>query len=404
MTGILAGLRIVEGSAFIAAPLGGMTLAQMGADVIRFDDIGGGLDNDRWPITQDGRSIYWAGLNKGKRSIAVDLRNPRGRELLTALITAPGEGAGIFTTNMPARGWLSYEELSKKRADLIALNIVGARDGSAHVDYTVNAITGFPMVTGPAGHDSPVNAVAPPWDLATAYAGALAILAAERHRRMTGQGQRIVLPLQDMALAVTSALGYIGEAAVNQVDRPRFGNEIFGTFGRDFKTKDGRFVMICIFSDRHVDALAAAGGFAEAFAAIEKKTGVDLKSDAGRWNARAELCAAIEPWVASQTAAEVAARLKKAGALWAPYQTFRELLSDKEAVIDNPLFTVLDQPGIGRYPVAATPFQFGAVKREPPKLAPVLGQHTDEILSGILGLPSHEIARLHDDKVIGGPR
>ena len=220
MTGILAGLRIVEGSAFIAAPLGGMTLAQLGADVIRFDDIKGGLDSDRWPTTQDGQSIYWAGLNKGKRSIAVDLRNPRGRELLTALITAPGEGAGIFTTNMPARGWLSYEELSKKRADLIALNIVGARDGSAHVDYTVNAITGFPMVTGPVGHDGPVNAVAPPWDLATAYAGALAIVAAERHRRMTGQGQRIVLPLQDMALAVTSALGYIGEAAVNDVDRP----------------------------------------------------------------------------------------------------------------------------------------------------------------------------------------
>jgi 2-methylfumaryl-CoA isomerase len=404
MTGILAGLRIVEGSAFIAAPLGGMTLAQMGADVIRFDDIKGGLDSDRWPITADGRSIYWAGLNKGKRSIAVDLRSPRGRELLTALITAPGEGAGIFTTNMPARGWLAYEELAKKRADLIALNIVGARDGSAHVDYTVNAITGFPMVTGPVGHEGPVNAVAPPWDLATAYAGAMAILAAERHRRLTGQGQRIVLPLQDMALAATSALGYLGEAVVNEVDRPRYGNEIFGTFGRDFKTKDGRFVMICIFSDRHVDALASAGGFAESFRKIEAETGHDLKSDAGRWNARARLCAVIEPWVAAHTAADVGAALRKAGALWAPYQTFRELAADKDAVHDNPLFAVLDQPGIGRYPVAASPLQFGAVPRQPPRIAPTLGQHTDEILSAILGLPDHEIARLHDEKVVGGPR
>jgi len=404
MTGILAGLRIVEGSAFIAAPLGGMTLAQLGADVIRFDDIGGGLDNDRWPVTKNGRSIYWAGLNKGKRSIAVDLRNPRGREILTALITAPGEGAGIFTTNMPARGWLAYEELAKKRADLIALNIVGARDGSAHVDYTVNAITGFPMVTGPVDHAEPVNAVAPPWDLATAYAGAMAILAAERHRRLTGQGQRIVLPLQDMALAATSALGYIGEAVVNQVDRPRYGNEIFGTFGRDFRTKDGRFVMICIFSDRHVDALAGAGGFKQAFATIEKDTGFDLKSDAGRWHARDRLCAVIEPWVARHTAEEVGTALKKAGALWAPYKTFRELAVDREAVLDNPMFTILDQPGIGRYPVAASPLQFGAVPRQPPKTAPVLGQHTDEILSGILGLPGSEIARLHDEKVVGGPR
>jgi 2-methylfumaryl-CoA isomerase len=404
MTGILAGLRIVEGSAFIAAPLGGMTLAQLGADVIRFDDINGGLDSDRWPITKDGRSIYWAGLNKGKRSIAVDLRNPKGREILAALITAPGEGAGIFSTNMPARGWLAYEELAKKRADLIALNIVGARDGSAHVDYTVNAITGFPMVTGPVHHAEPVNAVAPPWDLATAYAGAMAILAAERHRRLTGQGQRIVLPLQDMALAATSALGYIGEAVVNEVDRPRFGNEIFGTFGRDFRTKDGRFVMICIFSDRHVDALASAGGFKQAFATIEKDTGFDLKSDAGRWHARDRLCTVIEPWVARHTAEEVGAALKKAGALWAPYKTFRELAADREAVLDNPMFTILDQPGIGRYPVAASPLQFGAVPRQPPRTAPVLGQHTDEILSGILGLPGHEIARLHDEKVVGGPR
>lgn len=404
MTGILAGLRIVEGSAFIAAPLGGMTLAQLGADVIRFDDINGGLDNDRWPVTKDGRSIYWAGLNKGKRSIAVDLRNSKGRELLTALITAPGEGAGIFTTNMPARGWLAYDELAKKRADLIALNIVGARDGSAHVDYTVNAITGFPMVTGPVGHAGPVNAVAPPWDLATAYAGAMAILAAERHRRLTGNGQRIVLPLQDMALAATSALGYIGEAAVNEVDRSRYGNEIFGTFGRDFRTKDGRFVMICIFSNRHVDALASAGGFKQAFATIEKDTGFDLKSDAGRWHARDRLCAVIEPWVARHTAEEVGAALKKAGALWAPYKTFRELAADREAVLDNPMFTILDQPGIGPYPVAASPLQFGAVPRQPPKTAPVLGQHTDEILSSILGLPGHEIARLHDEKVVGGPR
>lgn len=404
MTGILAGLRVVEGSAFIAAPLGGMTLAQLGADVIRFDDIQGGLDSDRWPVTGDGKSIYWAGLNKGKRSIAVDLRSPKGRDLLTALITAPGENAGIFTTNMPARGWLSYEALAQKRADLIALNIVGDRHGTANVDYTVNAITGFPMVTGPVGHTGPVNAVAPPWDLATAYAGAMAILAAERHRRMTGQGQRIVLPLQDMALAATSALGYLGEAVVNRVDRPRFGNEIFGTFGRDFRTRDGRHVMICIFSDRHVDALAAAGGFTDAFAAIEQKTGHDLKTDAGRWNARAELIAVIEPWVAAHTADEVGAALKKAGALWAPYQTFRELSTDKDAVIDNPMFTVLEQPGIGAYPVAGSPLQFGAAPREAPKSAPVLGQHTDEILSGILGLPAQEIARLHDEKVVGGPR
>ena len=94
----------------------------------------------------------------------------------------------------------------------------------------------------------------------------------------------------------------------------------------------------------------------------------------------------------------------KAGALWEPYKTFRELVADKDAVGENPMFTVLDQPGIGPYPVAATPLQFGAVPRQPPRVAPTLGQHTDEILSAILGLPDHEISRLHDDKVVAGPR
>jgi len=102
--GILGGLRVVEGSAFVAAPLGGMTLAQLGADVIRFDDMGGGLDQHRWPLAADGQSLFWAGLNKGKRSIRVDLRRPEGRELITSLITAPGDQGGLFLTNFPARG------------------------------------------------------------------------------------------------------------------------------------------------------------------------------------------------------------------------------------------------------------------------------------------------------------
>ena len=77
MQALLSGMRVVEGSAFIAAPSGGMTLAQLGADVIRFDQIGGGIDYRRWPVTDKGKSLYWHSLNKGKRSFAVDFVNPR---------------------------------------------------------------------------------------------------------------------------------------------------------------------------------------------------------------------------------------------------------------------------------------------------------------------------------------
>ena len=140
---------MVEGSAFVAAPLGGMTLAQLGADVIRFDQVGGGLDHARWPLAADGQSLFWAGLNKGKRSIQLDLHGERGRELATALITAPGPEAGIFLTNFPAHGWLDYERLRQRREDLIMVALTGNPDGTSEVDYTVNPATGFPWATGP---------------------------------------------------------------------------------------------------------------------------------------------------------------------------------------------------------------------------------------------------------------
>jgi 2-methylfumaryl-CoA isomerase len=190
MDGILKGLRVIEGSAFVAAPLGGMTLAQLGAEVIRFDPIGGGLDYGRWPLTLDGKhSLFWAGLNKGKRSIAVDFRLPRGQELLTQLICAPGEGAGLFSTNFPAKGWLAYEALQAQRQDLIMVNLTGRRDGSSEVDYTLNPQMGLPMMTGPNTSPEMVNHVFPAWDFISGQMIALGLLAAERHRRLTGEGQ-----------------------------------------------------------------------------------------------------------------------------------------------------------------------------------------------------------------------
>ena len=171
MAGILDGMRIIEGSAFVAVPLGGMAMAQLGADVIRFDPIGGGLDRGRWPVTTEGKSLFWAGLNKGKRSIQIDLRSDEGRELIAALITAPGPDAGLFLTNFPARGFLDFDALSARRRDLMMVNIVGNHDGSSAVDYTVNPATGFPWATGPRNLCVPFNHLLPAWDAITGHDG-----------------------------------------------------------------------------------------------------------------------------------------------------------------------------------------------------------------------------------------
>ena len=385
MSGILAGLRVIEGSAFIAAPMGGMTLAQMGADVIRFDDIKGGLDSDRWPITRDGRSIYWAGLNKGKRSIAVDLRSPKGRDLLSALITAPGENAGIFTTNMPARGWLAYEELSKKRADLIALNIVGARDGSAHVDYTVNAITGFPMVTGPEGHEFPVNHVLPAWDMACGLYAAVAVLSAERRRTLTGDGAQVRIALEDVALAMAGNLGFLAEAQINLVDRPRIGNHLYGGFARDFLTADGHRIMVVALTSRHWRSLLAVTGQAEVVAALEKALGADFDDEESRFEHRRALAGLLEHWFEGRSLAEATKVLGEGSFLWSVYRSFVDLVEGKAVELnENPLMAEVDQPGIGPHLVPGSPIFLGP-RGTPAHVvpSPVLGEHTEAVLGGL---------------------
>ncbi len=401
MYDLLAGMRIIEGSAFVAAPMGGMTLAQLGADVIRFDDIGGALDGARWPVTADGTSLYWASLNKGKRSLAVDVRRPEGQELLQALITAPGDDAGLFITNLPVRGWNSYESLTAKRADMIMVSLTGTRDGQSHVDYTVNAGMGFPMVTGPEGMDGPVNNVLPAWDIAAALSISTGLLAAERHRSRTGgQGSWLKLSLYDVALAATAAMGYVAEGAVLEEERQRIGNHIFGTFGHSFRCADGRYVMICMFTTRHVAAMRSLVG-KELLADLEVAEGVDLLDEADRYKARKALAKALEDWAGARPFAEAAEALDKSGALWGPYRSFKELA---ETSMTHPMFSMVEQPGIGAYPVPGSPFDIAELQRLEPKPAPVLGQHTDEILASVLGLESGAIARLHDENVVAGPR
>jgi len=402
--GILRGLRVVEGSAFVAAPLGGMTLAQLGADVIRFDPIGGGLDHARWPVTEDGVSLFWAGLNKGKRSIAVDIRQERGQELLTALITAPGKDAGLFSTNFPARGWLAYDRLAAKRADVIMINLTGRRDGGSEVDYTVNPQIGFPVLTGPDNCDEPTNHVFPAWDAIAGHQIVIALLAALRHRDRCGEGQLVHLALKDVGLAMLGHLGMIAEAQVNGFERPRCGNHLYGAFGCDFETKDGRRAMVVGLTDMQWSTLVKATGSAEAVAAIAARTGLDFAQEGHRFFARDALAEAFAPWFAERTLAEVRAALDAHRVTWGPYRSVVQALAeDADLSTDNPLFTALDQPGVGAHLAPTVPIGFGRGGRLPAQRAPRLGEHTDEILLELLRLPSHEVGALHDAGVVAGP-
>ncbi|MDQ6605524.1 MAG: CoA transferase [Actinomycetota bacterium] len=404
MTGILEGMRVIEGSAFVAAPLGGMTLAQLGADVIRFDPLGGGLDQTRWPVTEEGKSLFWAGMNKGKRSVQVDLGSPRGRELVLELVSAPGPDAGLFLTNFPLRGWLDETALTEHRPDLITVNITGNFDGSSAVDYTVNPATGFPWSTGPRHLAVPFNHLLPAWDAITGGLAATGLLAAERHRRITGQGQVVRVALSDVALAMVGNLGKIAEVQINRTERPKDGNYLYGAFGRDFLTGDGRRLMIVALTLRQWKNLVKATGLNDAFASCERMMDVDLNKEGDRFAAREVLGAIIKPWTTARTLDEIRAIFDAHDVCWGPYWTFTELVEhDRRCSPENPMFQEVEQPGIGSYLMPSTPLRFDACERLAPKRAPLLGEHTDEVLAELLGLSDAEIGRLYSDGVVGGP-
>ncbi len=407
MNQILKGLRVVEGSAFVAVPLGGMTLAQLGADVIRFDPIKGGLDARRWPITTDGKSLYWAGLNKGKRSIAIDTRQPEGREIITNLITASGSDNGLFITNLPARGWMSYETLKDRRQDLIMCNLLGNPDGTSAIDYTVNCAIGIPFATGPKHGDfpiNPVNHVLPAWDAVAGITIALGLVTAERHRRLTGEGQFIKLALSDIAMAMAGNLGFIAEAQINHQDRPSFGNYLYGNYGREFGTKDGRLVYIAAITKRQWDELGKATGLTERLALIEPLLNVNLSIEGDRFKAREAISAVLTPWFAEHTLGEIRKAFEGSGVCWGPYQTLTQLVTeDPRCSTTNPLFAEIEQPGIGSYLVPGTPLEFSGFPREIPRRAPRLGEHTDEVLASLLSMSDGQIGGLRDRKIVAGP-
>ncbi|WP_293678325.1 CoA transferase [uncultured Phenylobacterium sp.] len=404
MYDLLKGLRVVDISAFVAGPTCGLYLAQMGAEVIRVDAIGGGPDFRRWPLTENGSSLYWEALNKSKKSVAIDLAKPEGRELAQRLAAAPGEDGGLFVTNFPVEGFLSYDKLKALRDDLICVRVMGWADGSQGMDYTINSALGLPLMTGPVGDERPVNHVLAAWDLLTGAYCAFGLVAALL-ARMRGQGGReIRAPLSDVGAATMANLGFMAEALYTGHQRPRMGNDLFGAFGRDFTTKDGeKLMLLCVTPKQWSKALEALG-IVGAVAEVEASLGVSFATDEGlRFTHRAQLYPLFERAFAAKTAAELGPAFDAGGVTWGAYQTLHAALDDPRLYKGNPVFETIRHPSGLSYPAPGAMGTIPQDERLPVTPAPTLGQHTDEVLSEVLGLSSGEIGRLHDAGLVAGP-
>ena len=299
--------------------------------------------------------------------------------------------------------WLEYEALARRRSDLVMVALTGNPDGTSEVDYTVNPATGFPWATGPRNLAEPLNSVLPAWDIALGTLATVGLLAAERHRRMNGKGQLVRLSLSDVAFAMVGNLGRIAEARLGGRDQHKDGNYLYGAFGHDFETRDGRRVMVVALTARQWNALVEVTGIADACQSIEQVTGHNLSTETGRFEARDLIAALLRPWFASRNLAEIRETFAGTNVSWGPYQTFRQLVTeDPRCSTVNPMFAEVEHPGVGKYIMPGSPLDFSAQPRVPVRRAPLLGEHTDEVLAQVLGLSSREIASLHDQGIVAG--
>ena len=405
MYDLLKGLTVVEAAAFIAGPTSGLYLAQFGAEVIRIDQIGGGPDFRRWPLAPNGASLYWEGLNKGKKSVVIDLARPEGRELAQRLATAPGETRGLFVTNFPAAGFLSYERLTALREDMICVRVMGWADGRPALDYTVNAAVGVPFMTGHPDDPRPVNHTFPAWDFITGAYAALSLVSAERGRRLTGAGCEVRIPLSDIAATALANFGHLAEVMTTGEERPRLGNDVYAAFGRDFEIAGGRRLMVVAITPRQWRAVLKTLGLEPAVAALEAELGVSFAAhEAVRYQHRDRLYPLFEAAFATRTEAELAPAFEAEGVCWSAYRTLGEAAKDETLFGEgNPVFGRAAQPSGLDYPVPGPAATLVGPERGAPVGAPTLGANTDEVLAELLGMSSGEIGRLHDAGLVKGP-
>ncbi len=404
MNNILSGLRVIESSAFVAVPMAGMTLSQMGAEVIRFDRLEGGLDARRMPYSPSGHSLFWSGMNKGKKSIAVDMKSPKGKELISNLVTAPGKDAGLFLTNLKVRGWLDYETLSKDRSDIIIVTLTGDRHGKPQVDYTVNPALGIPDITGHEGSADPVANAIPAWDMIAGNMCVSSLLAAERYRLRHGVGQDVEIALKDVAAAAIGHLGMIADSTLNSDDRTKAGNALYGAYGKDFLCADGNRVMIIGLTNRQWSGIVKATDTTEQFKKLEKENNINLQDESIRWHWRHAITEIIEPWFKIRTVKDFADDFDKTGLTWSVFRSVKEALNvDPDLTEDNPLFKKILQPNAGEFLVPRHPANFSKVENSDATPAPALGEHTEEVLGDVLNLSDLEISNLFDDGVVASP-
>ena len=407
MAGPLSGLRVLDFSRILAGPWAAQTMADLGAEVIKIERRGTGDDTRLWGppfiTAEDGREIpdaaYFHCANRGKKSLTLDLASEKGQEIVRRLAATSDILVENYKRGGLARYRLDYESLRAVNPGLVYCSITGFGQTGPYADragydFLIQAMGGLMSITGerddlPGGGPQKVGVAVT--DVLTGLYTAIAAIAAVRERERTGQGKHIDMALFDVAVASTAnqAMNYLvtGEAP------GRMGNGHPNVVPyQSFATSDGH-VVVAVGNDSQFARFCAAGGRPD-LAGDER-----FRTNAGRVEHRDALIPALAEMMLARTQDEWIAALEAVGVPCGPINDLRRIFADPQAEARG-LRMELPHSEAGSVPGVANPIRYVGEPHDYPGGAPALGEHTDEVLGGLLGMDEDEIAALREDGVV----
>jgi benzylsuccinate CoA-transferase BbsF subunit len=400
----LSGIRFTDLTWAGAGPFGTKVFSDFGAEVLKIESMSRPDPVRRGGPFKDGvagtnRSGYFASRNTGKRSISLDLKNPEGREIALRLIAQSDVVSNNFGPGAMERLGLTYDEVRAVKPDIIYLSMpMYGEDGPLStllgVGMTIAAVTGLMWMTGYGRGEKPLGpGTHYPDHAANPYHAAFAVLAALRYRRHTGRGMKIDLS------QVESTANFVGasilEASVHDREPEHTGNRsrrdaphnVFRCAGED------AWCAIAVESDTEWVALAATIGRQDLAARPE------LRMAAGRLAATEELEAAVTAWTRAHGAVEAGTILQNAGVPAARVSSARDLVEEDTQLAARGYWQTLEHPEMGPSLFTAPPFTIDGERVEL-RRPPLFGEHTQDVLTGLLGMSDAEIAELADRKIL----
>ncbi len=407
MQKILDGIRVLDLTRVLAGPWATQNLADLGAEVIKIERPGEGDDTRKWgpPFLKDreGRdtrdAAYYLAANRGKKSVTLDIACAEGQAIARRLAAACDVVVENFKVGDLARYGLDYAGLSRVREGLVYCSITGfGQDGPYRdrpgYDFMIQGLGGLMSVTGerddlPGGGPQKVGvAVA---DLFTGMYATSAIVAALFHRERTGVGQHIDLALLDAQVAMLANLSaaYLASGRVPG----RMGNAHQAIVPYQVFHASDAFLIIAVGNDAQFSRFCAVAGL-EALASDPR-----YATNPARVSHRDELVAIIAGRIATRPAAQWLAELEAAQVPCGPINDLAQVFEDRQ-VIHRGMVATLAHPEAGEVRVVANPVRFSATPARSELAPPLLGQHTREILAGVLGMDGEAIEDLRSRKVI----